>query len=594
MSTATVLFFSADPLSAPPNGHAARLLLDEEVRSIREKVRGAEHRDRLLFDVRWAVRPDDLLQALNETPPQVVHFSGHGGSNGLILVGKDGKGHTVDAAVLKRLFTTFRGDIRVVVLNACYSRPQAEAIAEAVGCAIGTLGQISDEAAIAFATSFYRAIAFGRSVQAAYDQGCTALALNHVDAAEYPELVTRPGVDPDALILVPGVLDVGASGADARPAKEGVRGRTGAVQARSGAGQDLFTVTVPLARQGVPACKPPNAARLFGRGADVARFVERLTAQGDPVWAVRGLPGAGKTDFLRAVGCAPEIVEHFPGGVLYAELGQEAAAGEVLRRWCLALGVEPPRSEDPDDFAEVIRGRLAGRPALLVLDDVWETSMAAAQALADCRVPGCALLASTRSPDIAHALSGSPARSHTLAVLEDVPAVALLGEHAPDAVAADPDGAAELAASLGNLPLALKLAGHLAQGDDSPRPCRQLLGTWRTRLTEMRGHERRPNLASGDLSLDAIISLSYDAIPDEDTRAAAASLSVLGAAPLDFDREAIEVAWDVDSARAGEWIRAFVTSGLLERNPATRRYSLHQTVHAFLEERCESWEIPSG
>jgi hypothetical protein len=220
---------------------------------------------------------------------------------------------------------------------------------------------------------------------------------------------------------------------------------------------------------------------------------------------------------------------------------------------------------------------------------VWETSVSAAQTLADCRAPGCALLLSTRSPDVADALAGSPERAYRLPVLEDAPAVALLREHAPDAVETDPDGAAELAASLGNLPLALKLAGYLVQRDDSPHPCRQLLGTWRVRLDEMKGRERRPGVAAGELSLDAIISLSYDAMPDADTRAAAASLSVLGAAPLDFDRAAIEVAWAVEPARAAAWISAFVASGLLERNPSTRRYSLHQTVHAFLEERCRAW-----
>jgi hypothetical protein len=296
------------------------------------------------------------------------------------------------------------------------------------------------------------------------------------------------------------------------------------------------------------------------------------------------------------------MVESFPGGVLYAELGQEAHALEVLRGWCIGLGIaDLPASGGADDFAGLIRRHLATRPALLVLDDVWETSLAAAHALADCRAPGCGLLLSTRSPGIAGAFAGSPERAYRMPMLGHAPAVELLREHAPDAVRADPAGAAELAASLGNLPLALKLAGHLAQGDDSPRPCARLLGTWRLRLKEMKGYERRPNLAEGELSLDAIISLSYDAMPSDDTRAAAASLSVLGAAPFDFNRRAIEVAWGVigvapgsDDARADGWIRAFVASGLLERNPATHRYSLHQTVHAFLEERCRAWKMPSA
>ncbi|HEU4456217.1 MAG TPA: CHAT domain-containing protein, partial [Longimicrobium sp.] len=184
---------------------------DEDVREIREKVLAAEHRDALDFDYRLAARPDDLIQALNETRPQVVHFSGHGRRNGLVLASADGtRAHTADAAALKQLFEVFRGDIRVVFLNACLSLPQAQVIADVVGCAIGTRGTIADPAAITFGASFYRAIAFGKSVQEAYAQARTALALEHPDDQECPELVARSDVDPAKLVLVsPGDADPG-------------------------------------------------------------------------------------------------------------------------------------------------------------------------------------------------------------------------------------------------------------------------------------------------------------------------------------------------------------------------------------------------
>jgi TPR repeat protein len=210
MSKIKVLFFTADPRSV--HGQAARLLLDEDVRQIQQKVRAAEYRDALEFKYRLAARADDLLQALNEVRPQVVHFSGHGGPDGLVLASTAGtREHTADAAVLSRLFRVFRGDIRVVVLNACTSLPQAQAIADVVGCAIGTPDSISDEAAIAFGASFYRAIAFGESVQAAYEQACLALDLEHVDDRECPVLVAREDVDPAELVLVsPDDTDSGA------------------------------------------------------------------------------------------------------------------------------------------------------------------------------------------------------------------------------------------------------------------------------------------------------------------------------------------------------------------------------------------------
>jgi hypothetical protein len=204
MRKVKVLFFAADPLSRPPHGRDARLLLDEDVREIRIKVRAAEHRDALEFDYHLAARPDDLLQALNETHPQVVHFSGHGASEGLMLMDPQGlRPHYVDAEALSQLFRVFRGDIRVVVLNACFSLPQAEAIADVVGCAIGTSGAVSDEAAITFGARFYAAIAFGHSVKVAFDQASAALAISHPAERERPHLITRRGVNPARIVLVP-------------------------------------------------------------------------------------------------------------------------------------------------------------------------------------------------------------------------------------------------------------------------------------------------------------------------------------------------------------------------------------------------------
>ncbi|HEX8832535.1 MAG TPA: CHAT domain-containing protein [Longimicrobium sp.] len=199
MKKAKVLFFSADPLSI--NGeNAPRLQLDAEARAIREKVRASEHRDSLVFDYRLAVRADDLLQALNEVQPDVVHFSGHGWSEGLFLMDPHGQGpQRVDSDFLVDLFRIFRGKIRVVVLNACLTEAQAKAIAGEVGCAIGMRRKISDLAAITFGEAFYRALGFGHSLQTAFDQACLMLPKAERDC---PQLVERSGVDASNVFVV--------------------------------------------------------------------------------------------------------------------------------------------------------------------------------------------------------------------------------------------------------------------------------------------------------------------------------------------------------------------------------------------------------
>ena len=81
----TVLFMAANP-----NG-TSQLRLDEEVRAVQEKIRLSEYRDSIHFESRWAVRSSDVLQAINETNPTIVHFSGHGTVKGdLVLTNPDG------------------------------------------------------------------------------------------------------------------------------------------------------------------------------------------------------------------------------------------------------------------------------------------------------------------------------------------------------------------------------------------------------------------------------------------------------------------------------------------------------------------------
>jgi hypothetical protein len=94
--------------------------------------------------------------------------------------------------------------LRLVVLNACYSVAQAQAIVEVVPCAIGMNTSIGDRAAIVFAAAFYRALGFGHPVRTAFDQGVSALLLEGIPEDRTPELLCARGVDPASLRPVGG------------------------------------------------------------------------------------------------------------------------------------------------------------------------------------------------------------------------------------------------------------------------------------------------------------------------------------------------------------------------------------------------------
>lgn len=192
-----VLFFAANP----PDQQ--QLLLDEEVRDITQQIRMSEYRDSVELHSRWAVRTGDLLQALNELKPRVVHFSGHGSEEGdLVFLHEDGSPKFVTEEAMAASIATVADHVRVVFFNTCYSRAQAQAASQHVDVAIGMNDSIGDEAARVFSAQFYSAIGFGYSVQRAFDQAKAQLMLESIPEEDIPELFVREGLSADEVVLV--------------------------------------------------------------------------------------------------------------------------------------------------------------------------------------------------------------------------------------------------------------------------------------------------------------------------------------------------------------------------------------------------------
>jgi hypothetical protein len=67
-----ILFLASNPTM----GSWPHLALDKEARAIEIRLRASGAGSAVELWSRWAVRPDDLLQILNELRPRVAHFSG--------------------------------------------------------------------------------------------------------------------------------------------------------------------------------------------------------------------------------------------------------------------------------------------------------------------------------------------------------------------------------------------------------------------------------------------------------------------------------------------------------------------------------------
>lgn len=175
MEKIKILFLTADP------SDSARLRLGQELRDIRERLQLSKQRDRFSLEPRESVRPEDITQAIFDVEPQIIHFSGHGMSTGEICFeNSSGRTQPIPPAALANLFKLVANQVNCVILNACHSKIQAEAIAEHIPFVIGMNQSIGDEAAIIFSIGFYKALGAGRSIEDAYKFACLEIQLQGI------------------------------------------------------------------------------------------------------------------------------------------------------------------------------------------------------------------------------------------------------------------------------------------------------------------------------------------------------------------------------------------------------------------------------
>lgn len=125
-----------------------------EARSIQRGIRASEYRDSVNFQTRWAVQAMDILQAINELKPTVVHFSGHGTNDELALKDDQGGPWAISKEAIVNAIAVSSRSVRIVFFNTCFSYNQAKGFVGKIDAAIGMNREVGDYAAQIFSTSY--------------------------------------------------------------------------------------------------------------------------------------------------------------------------------------------------------------------------------------------------------------------------------------------------------------------------------------------------------------------------------------------------------------------------------------------------------
>jgi tetratricopeptide (TPR) repeat protein len=333
----------------------------------------------------------------------------------------------------------------------------------------------------------------------------------------------------------------------------------------------------------VPKQLPPDAADFTGRDGLVHELVDVLTSggTGPVVAALLGPGGVGKSAL--AVHVAHRVSSAFPDGQLHVDLrgttSTPASPAEVLGRFVRALQPSQHRIPDgADERMDAYRTLLSDRRMLVVLDD------AANEQQVRPLLPGsgtCSVLLTSRNR-LAGLAGTRPVEVDLLSAAE---ATALLARIAgADRIEAAPDAAADIVASCGNLPLAVRVAGaRLATRRQwTPRLLANRLIDERRRLDE---------LAAGDQQIRASIELSVRGL-EPAARTAIRRLGHLGLA--DFRSWVVAYALDVEIGVAEQVVEHLVDNHLVDYtfvdHTGQVRYRLHDLVRIYAREEAERHE----
>jgi hypothetical protein len=417
MAEHTILFLAANPADTE------RLAIDREARAIHEALERSGQRDRFELVTRWAVEPLDLLRELRKLRPTIVHFSGHGGRNvrgstrggratrdivpagasdadaprsGLFFAERDGRAQVVDGDAIRATFGAAGTSVRLVVLNACYSAAQADALVEHVDCVIGMSGSIQDDAARSFAIGFYGALGENTSIAAAYRDGRAAIQLESLPNADHPQLKERLGFDAEQCVLA--------------------------------AVAPSLRVELECPYRGMRPYAKEDSPRFHGRDAEINDLINRLRAGEREIFVI-GPSGSGKSSLV-AAGVVPRLERGIAG------------LGPFLVR-TMRPGENPATRLRELLGAALLADRFADSLLLIVVDQLEElfTLAGAAErseflaALGALRArPACAIVLTLRA-DFFGALMESPLWAERKGRLSRIEVAPLRGDDLRDAIA---------------------------------------------------------------------------------------------------------------------------------------------------------------
>lgn len=316
----------------------------------------------------------------------------------------------------------------------------------------------------------------------------------------------------------------------------------------------------------IPFQAPPALLHFVGRAGELTTLQAQLRQRKpNRLLALVGMAGMGKTTLANHL--AHDLRDDFADGILWAYTASTEPL-DILGGWAMAYGYDFSSLSDVENRAAALRGVLADKQTLLVLDDVRSLSRVRPLLVGG---PKSATLLTTRDLDVATALGAQPYQLDEMSQADgEQLLMRILG---PERVTAEREAARQICALLQNLPLAVEITAQ------------RLLSRPRRRLADMaeRLHnvQDRLDLAISDRAVRTSFMVSWESL-DSSLRRVFALLGVF--AGRSFAAPALAYLAELDVYTTEDRLFALTALSLLTEEEEDR-YRQHPLLADFAQEQ---------
>ncbi len=174
-----------------------------QFREMTKAMRRSSRKASLPFKPIYDATTSSIIEVLNKERPTIFHLSGKQNGGSILIRTPQGTLTSIKDQALAGLLTTLDREIELAVIDTCQSLRCARAIAEVLPFAIGVEGDIYEDDAITFFSTFYQSLAAGKSLADAVAKAQARLRFERVPRRDIPRLIHGPSSDPRSFVCSP-------------------------------------------------------------------------------------------------------------------------------------------------------------------------------------------------------------------------------------------------------------------------------------------------------------------------------------------------------------------------------------------------------